>query len=221
MTPWPARPNRGPDRRHIRAPLARGALALAAVLLPSGSAFAAGDSAADGAGESAGDGDRKGVDDKANAASLAPGATAQEHQDPPPGPTFAVAFDPLGAPSPITLVDPGAVDLSAFEPPRGPRVLRSLGTKVASYYGKRFHGRLTANGERFDMNAMTAAHKTLPFGTRVRVTNPANGRAVTVRINDRGPFIAGRAIDLSRAAAQRIGLIQRGHARVQLDIVAP
>ena len=113
-----------------------------------------------------------------------------------------------------------AVDLSTFEPPRGPAILRDLGVGVASYYGRRFHGRLTANGERFDMNAMTAAHKTLPFGTRVRVTNPRNGRSVTVRINDRGPFIKGRTIDLSRGAAERIGMIKSGHARVQLDIVA-
>ncbi|MEM1194827.1 MAG: septal ring lytic transglycosylase RlpA family protein [Pseudomonadota bacterium] len=140
---------------------------------------------------------------------------------PGPQPSFETAFEPLGSPSPVSSPDPGAVDLTAFEPPRGPRVVRRLGTGVASYYGKRFHGRRTANGERFDMYAMTAAHKTLPFGTHVRVTNPANGRAVTVRINDRGPFIAGRSIDLSRAAAQRIGLIQRGHARVQIDIVAP
>ena len=69
------------------------------------------------------------------------------------------------------------------------------------------------------MNAMTAAHKSLPFGTNVRVTNPANGRSVVVRINDRGPFIRGRAIDLSRAAAQRIGMISRGHARVTLEVV--
>lgn len=113
-----------------------------------------------------------------------------------------------------------AVDLGTFEPPRGPSIVRDLGTGVASYYGRRFHGRLTANGERFDMYAMTAAHKTLPFGTLVRVTNPANGRTVTVRINDRGPFIAGREIDLSRGAAEQIGMIASGHARVKLDIVA-
>ena len=141
---------------------------------------------------------------------------------------FAAAFEGLIEPlapdlGNINLALPdNAVDLDSFEPPieQTPAV-RSLGTGVASYYGRRFHGRLTANGERFNMNAMTAAHKTLPFGTRVRVTNPRNGRAVTVRINDRGPFIRGRTIDLSRAAAQRIGMIQSGHARVQLEIVAP
>jgi len=135
-------------------------------------------------------------------------------------PSFDAAFADLGAPEPLISPFPGAVDLSTITPPTGPRVVRDLGTGVASYYGKRFHGRLTANGERFNMNAMTAAHKTLPFGTRVRVTNPANGRSVTVRINDRGPFIRGRTIDLSRGAASKIGMISRGHARVKLDIVA-
>jgi len=114
-----------------------------------------------------------------------------------------------------------AVDLGSFETPRDfENIVRDLGTGVASYYGRRFHGRRTANGERFDMHAMTAAHKTLPFGTRVLVTNPRNGRSVTVRINDRGPFIRGRTIDLSRAAAERIGMIASGHARVKLEIVA-
>ena len=135
--------------------------------------------------------------------------------------SFEAAFEALGEPEPLTSVLPGAVDLSAIDPPTGARLIRSLGTGVASYYGRRFHGRLTANGERFDMNALTAAHKTLPFGTHVRVTHRATGRSVTVRINDRGPFIRGRSIDLSRAAAKRIGLIKRGHARVKLDIVAP
>ncbi|MEO1731477.1 MAG: septal ring lytic transglycosylase RlpA family protein [Pseudomonadota bacterium] len=150
-------------------------------------------------------------------------SSAVATQEPPPNApplTFAAAFEALGEPSPITSPEPGAVDLTSFETPLEiDRVIRSLGTKVASYYGKRFHGRLTANGERFDMNAMTAAHKTLPFGTRVRVTNPRNGHTVTVRINDRGPYIRGREIDLSRAAAAKIGIIQRGHARVQLEIV--
>ena len=113
-----------------------------------------------------------------------------------------------------------AVDLTTITPPReGHNVIRTLGRGTASYYGKRFHGRMTANGELFDMNAMTAAHKTLPFGTRVRVTNPVNGKSVVVRINDRGPFIRGRVIDVSRAAARKLGMIKRGHASVQLDII--
>jgi rare lipoprotein A len=77
---------------------------------------------------------------------------------------------------------------------------------VASWYGPGFQGKRTANGERFDTNQLTAAHKSLPFGSRVRVTSLINGKQVIVRINDRGPFIPGRIIDLSRAAAQAIGL---------------
>ena len=90
---------------------------------------------------------------------------------------------------------------------------------IASYYGKRFHGRTTANGERFNMNAMTAAHKSLPFGTRVKVTYPRTGRSVTVRINDRGPFHGNRTIDLSRAAAASIGMVDAGVAKVQMEIL--
>ena len=89
----------------------------------------------------------------------------------------------------------------------------------ASWYGKRYHGRTTASGEPFDMNAMTAAHKKLPFGTKVRVTNLANGRAVQVVINDRGPFIPGRIIDLSRGAAAKIGMIDSGVAKVRVEIL--
>lgn len=94
-----------------------------------------------------------------------------------------------------------------------------LATGMASFYGKRFAGRLTANGERFDPGKMTAAHKTLRFGTKLRVTNLANGRHVTVRVNDRGPYAKGRIIDLSRAAAGKIGMIHRGVARVRLERV--
>nr|WP_245413759.1 septal ring lytic transglycosylase RlpA family protein [Fulvimarina endophytica] len=89
----------------------------------------------------------------------------------------------------------------------------------ASFYGKRFHGRTTANGEKFNMNAMTAAHKTLPFGTKVKVTNRSNGKSVVVRINDRGPYIRGRVIDLSRGAAAKIGMINSGTANVKIDIL--
>ncbi len=89
-------------------------------------------------------------------------------------------------------------------------------TGMASWYGPGFHGRKTASGERFDQKALTAAHKTLPFGTRVRVENLANGREVVVRINDRGPFSAKRIIDLSRAAAQKLGMIASGTARVRV-----
>jgi rare lipoprotein A len=90
---------------------------------------------------------------------------------------------------------------------------------MASWYGGNFHGRKTANGETYDMNEMTAAHKTLPFGTRVRVTNTRNGDYVDVRINDRGPFVGGRIIDLSRAAASDIGLMNSGVTHVKVAIL--
>ena len=93
---------------------------------------------------------------------------------------------------------------------------REIGRGLASWYGEPHHGRRTASGEVFDMNELTAAHKTLPFGTRVRVENPGTGQAVVVRINDRGPFTPGRVIDLSRAAAERIGIVRAGVARVVL-----
>jgi rare lipoprotein A len=81
-----------------------------------------------------------------------------------------------------------------------------LGRGKASWYGPGFQGRLTANGERFNTNAFTAAHKTLPFGTKVKVTNNKTGRSVVVRINDRGPYVHGRVIDLSKASARAIGI---------------
>jgi rare lipoprotein A len=81
---------------------------------------------------------------------------------------------------------------------------------IASWYGLGFHGRRTASGERFDMNALTAAHPSLPFGTRLLVENPANGRTVVVRVNDRGPHVRGRIIDLSHAAARTLGLLGWG-----------
>jgi rare lipoprotein A len=88
---------------------------------------------------------------------------------------------------------------------------------VASWYGGAHHGRLTANGERFDMNALSAAHRELPFGTRIRVTNVENGRSVVVTVNDRGPYIAGRALDLSRRAAEQLGFAEEGTARVRIE----
>ncbi len=93
-------------------------------------------------------------------------------------------------------------------------------TGIASWYGPGFHGRLTSNGERYNQHGTTAAHRTLPFGTRVLVTNLANGSSVEVRINDRGPFVDDRVIDLSRWAAERIDMVGSGTAPVRLDIVA-
>ncbi|WP_204139640.1 septal ring lytic transglycosylase RlpA family protein [Halomicronema sp. CCY15110] len=91
---------------------------------------------------------------------------------------------------------------------------------VASWYGPGFHGRSTASGERFNRNALTAAHRTLPFGTRVLVTNVSNNRQVVVRINDRGPFSGGRVIDLSEGAAREIGLHLAGVGTVRVEVLA-
>lgn len=90
---------------------------------------------------------------------------------------------------------------------------------LASFYGAKFNGRRTANGEKFNNSRLTAAHKTLPFGSKVQVTNMRNGRSVVVRINDRGPYVRGRIIDLSRAAAKQIGLGSSGTARVKLELL--
>ena len=90
---------------------------------------------------------------------------------------------------------------------------------IASWYGIEFNGRLTASGEVYDMYQMTAAHKTLPLGTVVRVTNQENGKTVEVRINDRGPYVKGRIIDLSRSAGRAIEIRESGTAQVKLEIV--
>ncbi|MEE8583932.1 MAG: septal ring lytic transglycosylase RlpA family protein [Acidobacteriota bacterium] len=111
-------------------------------------------------------------------------------------------------PPPSSPSDPGAVPGRAE-------------SGIASWYGPGFHGKRTANGEVYDMNAQTAAHKTLPFGTWVRVRNLDNNKSTLVRINDRGPFIAGRIIDLSKKAARDIDLVVAGVARVRLTIAQP
>lgn len=111
--------------------------------------------------------------------------------------------------------DPGALPeapVRAEPAEREDEIARGL----ASWYGEPFHGRRTASGEVFDMNELTAAHKTLPFGTRVRVRHASTGKEVTVRINDRGPHVPGRIIDLSRAAASALGIVQGGVGRVVL-----
>ncbi len=99
---------------------------------------------------------------------------------------------------------------------------RTIGrTGVASYYAASLHGNRTANGERYDHGALTAAHRSLPFGTLLRVSSTHNGRRVLVRVNDRGPFIRGRQLDLSGAAADRLRMRQRGTHRVRFEIVDP
>ncbi len=90
---------------------------------------------------------------------------------------------------------------------------------IASYYGESFDGRMTANGEIFDMNALTCAHLTLPFNTIIRVTNLDNDREVTVRVNDRGPYVGGRIIDLSKGAAENLGMLEAGTANVLLKVI--
>ncbi|MCF4994163.1 septal ring lytic transglycosylase RlpA family protein [Pseudomonas syringae] len=88
---------------------------------------------------------------------------------------------------------------------------------VASYYGAKHHGKRTASGEAFNQNALTAAHRQLPFGTRVKVTNLKNDESVVVRINDRGPHTRGRLIDVSRGAAEQLGMLRSGTARVRVQ----
>ncbi len=94
-------------------------------------------------------------------------------------------------------------------------------TGIASWYGGKFHGRTTANGETYDKNAMTAAHRTLPFDTLVKVTNLANGKSIRLRINDRGPFVKGRIIDVSRRAAEKLGFRIDGTTRVRIEVQSP
>ncbi len=92
-------------------------------------------------------------------------------------------------------------------------------TGMSSYYGKKFHGRKTSNGDTFDMYKLTAAHRFLPFNTIIEVTNLANSRSVRVRVNDRGPFVGNRILDLSYAAARKIGLTGAGVGKVQIRII--
>jgi len=111
---------------------------------------------------------------------------------------------------------PGADAVEATPAPQA-----EIGRGIASWYGPRFHGRRTSNGERFDMNALTAAHPTLPLGTWVRVRNLANGREVLVRINDRAKRMRDRVIDLSKAAATALGFVHAGKTRVVLIGIQP
>ena len=110
--------------------------------------------------------------------------------------------------------EPYAVDGVTYVPREDPGYDR---TGIASWYGSEFHGRRTANGETYDMNALTAAHTTLPMPSRVQVTNLENGRALMLTVNDRGPFVDGRIIDVSRRAAQLLGFEQKGTAKVRVQ----
>jgi rare lipoprotein A len=152
------------------------------------------------------------------------GCSHPKYSPPPPGQTPQSQQTP--APTPGSRTPPGQLPPSspsgpppAIEhQPAIPGVYTEEG--VASWYGIPFNGHRTSNGEIYDMHQMTAAHRTLPFGAVVRVTNLNNGMQTQVRINDRGPFVANRVIDLSQAAAQAIQMIGTGTARVRLEILA-
>lgn len=131
-------------------------------------------------------------------------------------PRFAEAFAEFDTPMGPAPLD-GAVDITSIEP--AAQDVRTLGSGIASFYADRFNGQRTASGERFSNAELTAAHRTLPFGSRVRVTNPRSGASVVVRINDRGPFTRDRTIDLSRAAAEQVGIVRAGHGEVALELI--
>ncbi len=116
----------------------------------------------------------------------------------------------------ITLLGLCVLILSACHRKTGTGGRSGSETGMASYYADKYDGRKTSNGEIFRQSKLTAAHKTLPFGTKVKVTNLNNGKSVKVRVNDRGPFIAGRIIDLSKSAAKKIDLVNAGVAKVKI-----
>jgi rare lipoprotein A len=114
---------------------------------------------------------------------------------------------------------PSSVVRVASTKPRAPSVASATGTKMAGLASFYSEGVQTASGEKFDAHELTAAHPTLPFGTKLRVTNVATGRSVTVRVNDRGPYVPGRIVDVSYSAAQSLGMIDKGVTNVKLDVV--
>ena len=135
----------------------------------------------------------------------------------------APAAEPAATPLPENFQSKRVVALEAVVAELEDPVLReayeSIGQGEASYYGHELAGNRTASGERFNPQALTAAHRSLPMGTRLRVTNMANGRSVVVRINDRGPFVRSRIIDVSLAAAREIQMVRSGKAQVKLEIL--
>jgi rare lipoprotein A len=133
----------------------------------------------------------------------------------PPPPETASIQEPPGGTAEIKA--PQAAPAEIEVPPDAKPVLVESG--IASWYGPPYHNRRGANGEVYDMNAMTAAHRTLPLGSIVRVVNVDTNASAIVRITDRGPFVEGRVIDLSKAAAQKIGMIQKGTAEVRLEVL--
>lgn len=125
-------------------------------------------------------------------------------------PTAAIA--PPAALAPV----PAAPLAGAIQPVE--QEFETIGTGMASFYGRELAGNRTASGDRFDPTQLTAAHRTLPLGSQVRVTNPANGQSVIVTVNDRGPFHSNRLIDLSKAAADKIGISRAGSGKVEIAV---
>ena len=129
-------------------------------------------------------------------------------------PPEAMPSDAIVAPQPVEAapVETVAPAEEAAEP-----ALEHVGDGMASYYGHELAGNRTASGERFNPKALTAAHRTLPLGSKLKVTNKKNGKSVIVRVNDRGPFVKKRLIDLSLGAAQKISMVAAGHAAVRIE----
>ncbi len=124
-----------------------------------------------------------------------------------------VAMSPVTEARPPATVTATAISTASSAP-------EDIEVGVASWYGQAFQGRPTASGEIYDMDRLTAAHRDLPLGTKVRVTNLSNGRSVALRINDRGPYISGRLIDVSKAAARKLGFVGAGLTEVQIEILS-
>ena len=136
--------------------------------------------------------------------------------------SFADSFAPYAAAPTSPQVSAGAVDISALpvpQPDASEPEGQAAGAGLASWYGAELAGHRTASGERFDPSDLTAAHRSLPLGSHVRVTDERTGRSVVVRINDRGPYSGGRVIDLSQAAARELGIMGHGEARVSLALL--
>jgi rare lipoprotein A len=134
--------------------------------------------------------------------------------------TRATPAPPPSTPAPPLTTGPRPTPLpSPTRPAPAPGATSGVDTGKASWYGDVHQGKKTASGETYDMHKLTAAHLTLPFGTRVRVTNVDNGRSVVVRVNDRGPLVAGRIIDLSQAAARALGALGAGVFTVRIEIL--
>lgn len=141
-------------------------------------------------------------------------------------PSVALAFADLGPAATEPFAEAAAVDVTEVAPtdaapalPLSAQVATMLDTGMASYYGRELAGNRTASGEAFDPADLTAAHRSLPFGTRLRVTNQRNGQSVVVRVNDRGPYARGRVLDLSQAAAEQIGMVSTGSAPVSIELL--